>query len=74
MPAFKSHKIYIHALYSNATKESPIHSVYPRKGFLLHLQKSLLLETRHCLLYLQTQQEGKRNQSMKTPAQSLLGS
>ena len=31
----------------------------PRKGLLAHLQ---------------TQQEGKRNQSMKTPAQSLLGS
>ena len=49
---------------------------HPKNGFLLHLNIQAYCRCRRRIFIfdLQTQQEGKRNQSMKTPAQSLLGS
>ena len=48
---------------------------FEKNGFVLHLESNCdVVRKEISPAYLQTQQAGKRNQSMKIPEQSLLGS
>ena len=67
--------IIVSKLYFDIICISILNLILYRNGIFLKTSLEVHLLPRKGLLeHLQTQQEGKRNQSMKMPAQSLLGS